>query len=54
MDSIEKLHGGYTVLIIGHRLLRLEHADQVIVLEEGKILAQGPWRKIHRSKLSGL
>lgn len=54
MDSIEKLHGGYTVLMIGHRLLRLDLADQVIVLDEGKVLAQGPWKSIEKNKLLGL
>ena len=54
MDSIEKLHGGYTVLMIGHRLLRLDLADQVIVLDEGKVLAEGPWKSIEKNKLLGL
>jgi ATP-binding cassette subfamily C protein len=51
MDSIEKLHGGYTVLMIGHRLLRLDLADQVIVLDEGKVIAEGPWQSIQKNKL---
>jgi len=51
MDSIEKLHGGYTVLMIGHRLLRLDIADQVIVLDEGKVIAEGPWQSIQKNKL---
>ncbi len=42
-DAIEHLHGDLTVVIIGHRLPTLEHADQVIVLEGGRVAAQGTW-----------
>ena len=45
-DAIEKLHGDLTMIIIGHRLPTLEHADQVIVLEAGRIVQQGSWQDI--------
>lgn len=45
-DAIEKLHGDLTVIIIGHRLPTLEYADQVIVLEAGRIVQQGAWHDI--------
>lgn len=41
--AIEQLHGNVTVVIIGHRLPTLEHADQVLVLQSGTVLAQGDW-----------
>ena len=44
--AIEQLHGGLTVVIIGHRLPTLEHADQVIVLDAGCISAQGTWAEV--------
>lgn len=44
-NAIEQLHGDLTVIIIGHRLPTLEHADQVIVLNEGKLAAQGNWQE---------
>jgi len=44
--AIEQLHGGLTVVLIGHRLSTLEHADQVIVLTEGRLAAQGNWQAI--------
>lgn len=44
--AIEHLHGDLTVVIIGHRLATLEHADQVIKLEHAKLAAQGSWQDI--------
>ena len=44
--AIENLHGDLTVLIIGHRLPTLEHADQVIVMESGRIKAHGTWQEV--------
>lgn len=45
-EAIEHLHGGLTVVIIGHRLATLEHADQVIVLDAGRVAAQGSWAAV--------
>ena len=47
-SAIEKLHGGLTVVIIGHRLSTLEHADQVILLDAGRISAQGTWAEVRK------
>ncbi len=49
-EAIEKLHGDLTVVIIGHRLPTLEHADQVVVLDAGRIAAQGTWADIMQLK----
>ena len=46
-QAIENLHGGLTVVIIGHRLPTLEHADQVVVMAHGRIARQGTWAEIH-------
>jgi len=48
-DAIENLHGDLTVVIIGHRLPTLEHADQVIVLENGQVAKCGAWQDIQAS-----
>jgi len=45
-QAIENLHGDLTVVIIGHRLPTLEHADQVVVMTAGRIKAQGSWAEI--------
>ncbi len=47
-SAIEHLHGDLTVVLIGHRLPTLEHADQVLVLEAGRISAQGSWAEVRR------
>ena len=49
-QAIEQLHGDLTVVIIGHRLPTLEHADQVVVLESGQIKAQGSWAQVRQQQ----
>ncbi len=41
--ALERLHGDITVLLIGHRLSTLAHADQVIVMSQGHIAERGTW-----------
>ncbi len=49
-QAVENLHGDLTVIVIGHRLPTLEHADQVVVLDEGRVAAQGTWGEIRASE----
>ncbi len=44
--AIEQLHGQLTVVVIGHRLGLLERADQVVLLEQGRVRAQGLWHEV--------
>lgn len=48
-QAIVNLHGDLTVVAIGHRMATLQHADQVLVIEAGKIVAQGGWSDIEES-----
>jgi ABC-type multidrug transport system fused ATPase/permease subunit len=41
MSAIEALHGKITIIVIAHRLSTIERADQVFVLERGRIVRQG-------------
>ncbi len=45
-EAIERLHGDLTLVVIGHRLATLEHADQVVVMEAGRVAARGDWTQV--------
>jgi len=49
--AIEHLHGDLTLVLIGHRLATLEHADQVVVLEAGRVTAPGTWDQVRPGRL---
>ena len=42
-QSLETLMQGRTVVAIAHRLSTIENADWVVVLEEGRVVEQGPY-----------
>lgn len=52
-DSIKKILKKQTMIIIAHRLSTIEHADKVIVLENGRIVEQGNPKEL-MSKKGGL
>jgi ATP-binding cassette, subfamily B, bacterial len=41
LGALRRRHGKRTTLVIAHRLSTLAHADQVIVLENGRIIQRG-------------
>tara|TARA_R110002167_G_scaffold13893_2_gene56977 strand:+ start:11108 stop:12931 length:1824 start_codon:yes stop_codon:yes gene_type:complete len=40
--ALNKLRGSTTILAIAHRLSTITHADQIVVLHQGRIMQQGP------------
>lgn len=49
-EALERLKGKMTIIIIAHRLSTIRNADQVIVLNEGKIIQQGGFSELAREK----
>lgn len=48
-ESLGKLHGEVTVIVIAHRLSTVQHADNVHVIENGKITASGTFKSVRES-----
>ena len=48
-DSIQKMRGKVTVILIAHRLSTVRSADKVVYLEEGKLISQGTFEKVRES-----
>jgi len=51
-EALNTLSQNRTVIIIAHRLSTIEQADQIIVLEEGRVIEQGNFE--HLLKFNGL
>ncbi|CAM4114048.1 ABC transporter ATP-binding protein/permease [Paenibacillus alkaliterrae] len=49
-EAIEKLKGRMTVIVIAHRLTTIRNADQVIVLDKGKIVQTGQFGQLSEDK----
>jgi ATP-binding cassette, subfamily B, bacterial MsbA len=48
--AIDRMAGQVTMIVIAHRLSTIRHADQVIVLDKGRVVEQGPPRSLLRAK----
>ncbi|MBE5099037.1 ABC transporter ATP-binding protein [Priestia aryabhattai] len=49
-EALERLKGKITIIVIAHRLSTIRNADQVIVLEQGKIIQQGGFTQLAEEK----
>ncbi len=48
--ALDQLMQGRTALVIAHRLSTIRHADEIIVLQEGRIIERGPHHELlHRA-----
>lgn len=46
-EAVERLAEGRILLIIAHRLQTIAHCDQVVVLDQGRIVEQGTPQQLH-------
>ena len=44
--AIEGLAGTRTMIVIAHRLTTIQRADQILVLDQGRIVEQGKHREL--------
>ncbi|MGM8211560.1 ABC transporter ATP-binding protein [Virgibacillus sp. W0430] len=50
--ALDRLKGKMTVIVIAHRLSTIRNADQVIVLDEGRVIQSGGFRKLAEERKS--
>ncbi|GHV16637.1 ABC transporter ATP-binding protein [Bacteroidia bacterium] len=50
MDNLNEFYKGKTVVIVAHRLSTVQNADNIIVLEEGKVIEEGTHTKLTEKK----
>lgn len=50
LQSIEKLHGDLTILMIAHRFSTIESADIIYLMEDGHIVEEGSWEEFNSRK----
>lgn len=49
-ESLKKLKGKMTIVVIAHRLSTIRDADQVIVLEQGRIIQTGKFNQLAKDR----
>ena len=49
-EAIEQLKGKMTIIVIAHRLSTIRNADQVIVLDKGRIIQRGEFNQLAKEK----
>jgi ABC-type multidrug transport system fused ATPase/permease subunit len=48
-DAIAGLHGRITVISIAHRFSTIEQCDRIFLMQEGRVIAEGSYRKLLES-----
>ncbi|MDO4198591.1 MAG: ABC transporter ATP-binding protein [Erysipelotrichaceae bacterium] len=49
-ESLEKMKNIGTMLVVAHRLSTIQHADNIIVLQNGKVIEQGNHQQLLKNK----
>ena len=48
-QNIRDLGDAVTLVVIAHRLSTIQHADSVYVIDEGRVVASGPFKRLRKS-----
>ncbi|HRN99150.1 MAG TPA: ABC transporter, partial [Flavobacterium sp.] len=46
LESLEAYAKGRTTIIVGHRVSSARHADLILILDDGRIIQQGPHNQL--------
>jgi ABC-type multidrug transport system fused ATPase/permease subunit len=46
VQAIRDLKGRMTIIVIAHRLSTVRHADEILVLESGRLVERGAWNDL--------
>jgi ABC-type multidrug transport system fused ATPase/permease subunit len=49
-EALERLKGKMTIIVIAHRLSTIRNADQILVLDQGKIIQKGDFNQLANEK----
>jgi ABC-type multidrug transport system fused ATPase/permease subunit len=49
MDTLDSLKGSCTTIVIAHRLATVEHVDEVVYLEAGRVLGIGSFEELRKA-----
>ncbi len=50
MENLNEFYKGKTVVIVAHRLSTVQHADNIIVLDKGKVIEEGTHKELTEKK----
>lgn len=50
LDNLDKFYKGKTVVIVAHRLSTVQNADNIVVMDNGKIIEEGTHRELTDTK----
>lgn len=50
VDNLDKFYKGRTVVIVPHRLSTVRNADQIIVIDKGRVAETGTHESLTRQK----
>ncbi|PID89468.1 MAG: ABC transporter ATP-binding protein, partial [Bacteroidia bacterium] len=50
VENLQKFYEGKTVIVVAHRLSTVKNADQIVVLDDGKVVETGTHKELTQKK----